>query len=97
MYIAIRRGKANPGSINELARRLQEGQVPSLRNLPGFAAYYFVNLGNDEGLGLTVFDTKDAAEKANKLAVDWAKQNLADIMPGPPQTSEGEILIHVEK
>ncbi len=46
MYAAIRRGKANPGSLNELARRIQDGLVPTLRNLPGFVAYDFVNLGS---------------------------------------------------
>jgi len=97
MYVAIRRGKANPGSINEVARRLQDGQVPTLRNLPGFVAYYFVNLGNDEGASISVFDTRDAAEESNRLSINWAKQNLADISPGPPQTSEGEVVIHVAK
>jgi hypothetical protein len=90
MYAAIRRGKANPGSLNELARRIQDGLVPTLRNLPGFVAYDFVNLGNDEGIGINVFETQDTAEEANRLAADWARQNLADISPGPPQTSEGE-------
>jgi heme-degrading monooxygenase HmoA len=97
MYAAIRRGKANPGSINEVARRLQDGQVPTLRNLPGFVAYYFVNLGNDEGASISVFDTRDAAEESNRLSINWAKQNLADISPGPPQPSEGEVVIHVAK
>ena len=96
MYAAIRRGKANPGSLNELARRIQDGLVPTLRNLPGFVAYDFVNLGNDEGMSISVFDTRDAAAESNRRAINWAKQNLADISPGPLQPSEGEVLIHVE-
>ncbi len=97
MHAAIRRGKANPGSVNEVARRLQDGIVPTLRNLPGFVAYYFVNLGNDEGMSITVFETRDAAEESNQLSVNWARQNLADITPSPPQPSEGEVLIHITK
>jgi hypothetical protein len=97
MYAAIRRGKANPGSLNELARRIQDGMVPTIRNLPGFVAYTFVNLGNDEGIGINVFETQEAAAESNRLAADWVRQNLADIMPGPPETSEGEVLIHVAK
>jgi len=97
MYAAIRRGKANPGSMNEVARRIQEGQVPLFRNLPGFVAYFFVNLGNDEATSISVFETQEAAEEANRLTVDWARQNLADIHPTPPQASAGEVLIHIVK
>ncbi len=97
MYAAIRRGKANPGSLNELARRIQDSMVPTIRNLPGFVAFTFVNLGNDEGTSISVFETQDAAAESNRLAGDWARQNLADISPGPPDMSEGEVLIHVAK
>jgi hypothetical protein len=97
MYAAIRRGKGSPGSVNESAGRIQEGYVPTLRNLPGFVGFTFVKLGNDEGLSITVCETKEAAEEANRLAVEWARQNLADLLPAPPQTSEGEVLIHVAK
>ena len=98
MYAAIRRGKAKPGaSVHELAWPIQEGMVPPFRSLPGFAAYSFVNLGNDEGMSITIFETKEAAEEANRLAVDWARQNLADIHPAPPQASEGEVLIQMVK
>jgi hypothetical protein len=98
MYAAFRRGKVNPGaSVNELARRIQEGNVPTLRNLPGFVEYTFVNLGNDEGMSINVFETKEAAEESNRLSVEWVRQNLADLMPSPPQTSVGEVLISVAK
>jgi hypothetical protein len=97
MYAVIRRGKANPGSLNELARRIQDGMVPTFRNLPGFVAYTFVNLGNDEATSISVFETQDAAAESNRLGVDWIRQNLADISPGPPEMIEGEVLIHVAK
>ncbi len=97
MYAAIRRGKGNPGSQNELARRIQESGVPLFRDLPGFVAYFFVNLGNDEGQSISIFETQEAAEESNRLVADWARQNLADLMAAPLQTSEGEVLIHVAK
>lgn len=96
MYAAMRRGKARPGaSINEVARRIDEEQVPAFRKLAGFVAYSFMKIGDDEGMSITIFETKEAAEEANRLAFDWAKQRLADLTLAPPQTSEGEVLIHV--
>ena len=98
MYAAIRRGKANPGSsVNEVARRIQDGIMPTLRNLPGFVAYSFVKLRDDEGISISVFETQEAAEESNRLSVDSARQNLADLMQAPPQASEGEVLIQVAK
>ena len=97
MYAAIRRGKANPGSLNEVARRIQDGHVPTIRNLPGFVDYTFVNLGNDEGTSITIFETQEAVAESNRLAAEWVRQNLADLSPGLPEMSEGEVLIHVTK
>jgi len=97
MYAAIRRGKANPGSVNEMTRRIQEGFVPSLRTAPGFVAYSFLDYGNDEVQSITVFETQVQVEAFQKRADDWARQNLASLMQGPPQPSTGEVLIHVAK
>ena len=97
MYAAIRRGKANPGSMQEVARRIQEGFVPALRTAPGFVAYYFVDYGNDDGQSITVFETQAQAEEFQQQANDWNRQHLAPLMQGPPQTSTGEVLIHVVK
>jgi hypothetical protein len=97
MYAANRRVKANPGSLNEVARRIQDGMVPTLRNLPGFVAYTFVNIGNDEGMSINVFEAQEAAAESNRLVADWSRQNLADVTPVPPEMSESEVLIHVAK
>jgi hypothetical protein len=97
MYAAIRRARANPSSIPEAARRIQEGNVPLLRKLPGFVAYYFVNLGNDEGQSISTFETQEAAEEANRLTVDWARHHLADLVPAPLQASAGEVVIQMVK
>jgi hypothetical protein len=95
MYAAIRRGKANPGSVPEVARRIQESGGPLFPNLAGFVAYYFVNLGNDEWQSISVFETLEAAQETHGVAVDWAKQNLADLLPAPVQAGTGEVLIQI--
>ncbi len=97
MYAAIRRVKANPGSIQEAVRRIQADWVSMFRTTPGFVAYYFVDLGNDEVQSITVFETQVQVEEFQKRADDWARQNVASLMQGPPQPSTGEVLIHVAK
>ena len=43
MYAAIRQGTAKAGTAEELARRIKEGTIPIISDVPGFQAYY-VNL-----------------------------------------------------
>jgi hypothetical protein len=45
MYASIRRYKMDPGSVDELMRRVNEGFVPIISKGPGFLAYYAVNAG----------------------------------------------------
>ena len=40
MYVAIRWGKINPGAMDEVVRRVQDGILPTLRNVPGFVTWY---------------------------------------------------------
>ncbi|MBM3225713.1 MAG: hypothetical protein FJZ47_18205 [Candidatus Tectomicrobia bacterium] len=94
MYAAIRQGQANPGAVQEVARRIQEGYIPILRNTPGFVAYYLVDTGNDAGLSITIFETQAQEEEFQQRANDWARQHLVPIMQGPPQPSTGEVLLH---
>ena len=42
MYAAIRQGKAKPGMVEELARRIKEGAIPIISDVEGFIAYYVV-------------------------------------------------------
>ncbi len=97
IYAVVRRGKPNPGSLKELARRIQNSQMPTIRTIPGFISFTLVSLGNDEGASLSLFETQEAAAEANRFADEWVRQNLADLSPGPPEISEGEVLIHVTK
>jgi hypothetical protein len=56
-----------------------------------------VNIGNEEGMSINVFETQEAAAESNRLAADWSRQNLADVTPVPPEMSESEVLIQVAK
>lgn len=44
MYVAVRRYKIKEGSLGEIAQRAQQGFVPLVSQIPGFVAYYGVDL-----------------------------------------------------
>jgi len=98
MYVAIRRMKGQPGSIDEAARRIENGLVPILRSVPGFVEYDVVQVGEDEGLTISVYETQEQVEESNRRAAEWVKENLAPLAAGPLEiVAVGEVRIHKGK
>jgi hypothetical protein len=96
MYATVRRyeGVTNP---SEAGRRVSEGFVPLISQIPGFVAYYWVDAGGSVMISTSVFQDKAGAEESNRRAVDWVRQNLAPLLPNPPQVTSGEVVAHQAK
>jgi heme-degrading monooxygenase HmoA len=98
MYVAIRRMKAKPGSIDEAVRRVEDGLVPIISSVSGFVEYDVVQVGEDVGLTISVFETQEQAEESNRRAAEWVKQNLTPLAAGPHEiVAVGEVRIHKGK
>ncbi len=93
MYATVRRyeGVTVP---DEAARRVKEGFVPIISQIPGFVAYYWVDAGNGVMISTTVFENKAGAEESNKRAAQWVRENLLSLLPSPPQITAGEVVAH---
>jgi hypothetical protein len=91
MYVAVRQYQTKAGSIDELARRAQQGFVPLMSQVPGFVAYYGVDAGNNVIVTISIFQDQAGAEESNRRAADWVKQNLAELVQGPPEITAGEV------
>lgn len=93
MYATVRRydGVTDPG---EAGRRVAEGFVPIISEVPGFVAYYWVDAGDGVMVSTSVYETQDGAEQSNSKAAEWVKENLASLLPNPPQITAGEVVAH---
>ncbi|MCC7450779.1 MAG: hypothetical protein IT324_25415 [Anaerolineae bacterium] len=80
MYIAVRRSKLAPGTIDEAIRRIQEGFLPLISQMPGFITYYVVDIGNDTIMTVNIFEDQAGADTSTQAASDWAQQNLASMV-----------------
>ncbi|MEU7060661.1 hypothetical protein [Streptomyces sp. NPDC046197] len=91
MYAAIRRyeGVTDPA---EAARLVKEGFVPLMRQIPGFVAYYWLDAGNSVMVSTSVFQDKAGADESISRASDYVRDNLASLMPNPPQVMAGEVV-----
>ena len=92
MYATVRRyeGIRNP---DELAKRVREGFVPLISEHRGFVAYYWVD-DSEEGVmfSTSVFEDQADEEDSNRLAADFVKENLADLLPNPPTITAGHVV-----
>ena len=92
MYATVRRyeGIKNP---DELAKRVREGFVPLISGHKGFVAYYWVD-DSEEGVmfSTSVFEDQADEEDSNRLAADFVKENLADLLPNPPMITAGHVV-----
>jgi heme-degrading monooxygenase HmoA len=94
MFNAIRRYTVKQGTVEELIRRVQEGFVPIVRNMPGFRGYYYlVNGGPEVLIAISVFDNADGALASNEQAADWVSKNVLDSATGRPEVIVGDVVI----
>jgi hypothetical protein len=93
MYATIRRydGVTDPA---EAGRRVDEGFVPLLKDIPGFVAYYWLDAGDGIMASMSIFDDRAGAEASTDRAAAWVAENIADLLPNPPQVTPGEVVAH---
>ena len=94
MYVSVRRYEMDPGSVDELVRRVESGFVPIVSQVPGFVSYTAIDQGDGTVASISVFENKAGAEESNRRAADWVKENLAQMLPNAPQITEGEARVH---
>ncbi|MEF9908179.1 hypothetical protein [Streptomyces sp. P9-A2] len=91
MYAAVRRyeGVTDPVAAGRL---VNEGFVPLMRQVSGFVAYYWVDAGDGVMVSTGVFQDQAGAEESISKAADFVRENLASMLPNPPQVTAGEVL-----
>ncbi len=93
MYVTVRRyeGVTNP---TEAGRQVRETFLPVISEIPGFAAYYWVDAGGGVMISTSVFQDKAGAEESNRRAAAVVRDSLASLLPKPPQVTAGEVVAH---
>jgi quinol monooxygenase YgiN len=94
MHVAIRRYQVDAASVDEVMRQVNEGFIPIIKDADGFLAYYALNAGAGEIATVSVFEDQAGAEESIRMAADWVRQNLAALLPDPPEITAGEVGAH---
>ena len=96
MFAAIRYYQADPPSVDEVVRQVQEGFVPLIRDTPGFVSYFLLipSEREDEIVSVSVFEDRRGAEESNSKAADWVAQNLSELLRPAPEFADGEVAVY---
>ena len=92
MHAVIRKYTASPDVLDEARPKL--GQLEqTMRQTPGFVAYYF--LETEDGIAtITITEDEAGTQESMGRAANWVQQNLPDpTLLGTPQVTRGQALI----
>ena len=93
MYAVTRKYQFGPGASAEIAKHVQDGLIPLLRQTPGFVAYYWVDGAEGQGISLSVFENQSGVDESVRLAGEYVKEHLAAIL-GTPEITKGDVRAH---
>ena len=90
-YAVTRKYQFNSSASAEIAKHVQDGLIPLLRQTPGFVSYYWVDSAEGQGISLSVFENQSGADESVRLASEYVKEHLAAIL-GTPEITKGNVL-----
>jgi heme-degrading monooxygenase HmoA len=66
------------GSFQEIADVSREGMLRTLQEQPGFIRYGLADVGDKTCLSISLWETRNNAEAAGPLSVNWVREHLGD-------------------
>jgi len=90
-YMAIRQYHIIPGTGEEFLHRVQAGFVPIISRMPGFIAYDALQIGNDQIVSISVFATPLGVVESTPRALQWVRENIAELLQGMPEVMAGQV------
>lgn len=93
MHTVIRRYTAPPDVMDEARPKLVDLEQ-TMRQLPGFVAYYF--LETEDGIAtITITEEETGTEESIHRAADWVRANLTETrsLLSAPDVTHGDALI----
>jgi heme-degrading monooxygenase HmoA len=66
------------GTAKEVADLGREGMLSVFRAHPGFQSYGLMESTEGKIVSVSLWDSEEEAEQANKMAASWVSENIAD-------------------
>jgi hypothetical protein len=83
-YLVTRRYRLKSGATyEELTRRVNEGFVPIIQEVPGFIEYLLVEPGDGTHLAVSIFADQAGADESTQRARGWAEEAVDELVELP--------------
>jgi hypothetical protein len=66
------------GTFPELTGIAEKGILPLFIREPGFVDYGLVDVGNHKFVAISIWETREQAQKSASMASTWVSENIAD-------------------
>lgn len=101
MFVTIRRyspknGAVNRASLELLRRQIHDEFLPIIQQIPGFRAYYVLNVDNKEVMTLSLCDSAEGSAASARCAAEYTLRNPLVYELGRPDVTEAEVLTSLE-
>ncbi len=91
MHVVVRKYATSPSYVEQVRPKLAHLEE-TMRALPGFVAYYFVE--TEDGITtITVTEDETGTTESMGRAVTWMQENTPVDLPGTPEVTRGDTLI----
>ena len=91
MYATLRYYQVT--DADAINRNVKDEFLDIVREVPGFAAYHVVDMGDGTMVSITIAEDQAAVEESDRRAAEWVAGNgeMQSAVAGPPRTVSGEI------
>ena len=95
MHVVIRKYTAGPDFIEEGRPKLAQLEQ-TMRQTPGFVAYYFIETA-DGVATITITEDESGTQESMGRAADWVRENMVNSTASAPEVTQGQALISATK
>ncbi len=96
MYTVIRKYDLFPGTKEQFIRDVQERLIPIINRVPGFRAYSLLEVGDNEVVVISTFNTLADAKVSARLTGEWVTEHTDLFIQGFLKLAAGQVRVQSE-
>jgi hypothetical protein len=77
-HIRIATYELTKGTFQELTALTKDSMLPRISKEPGFIEYGIADIGSHNVVSISIWETREQAEKSVYVASSWVKENVSD-------------------